>query len=315
MISGLASLFFALFPGMECIALAGGGLTLSLALSPIVVQGNITAGVMENVRRWHGSIDDQFANINNLVNNITEHKVAWTVPAAMLADLTYHRNELQKLINKCRTNDGSRTDRQLRSSMLKSTVGYCLRHVRMWAYGQYNDNVMTEDDVHLLGFLLPGEMGGHHGRTESTDVKSEVKVTVLNEDAIHVVIDQSAGENAARVAHGWPKGVRNALIVIYASDGVTEVVRQHTTRLHNDIRMPEGSRGKQFVIKASFLKHVDDAPLFGNEPTFSMPLNTADLLAILDRQHHEEFEEHVRETELHRQEIERLHAEIEAQKK
>jgi multidrug efflux pump subunit AcrB len=32
--------------------------------------------------------------------------------------------------------------------------------------------------------------------------------------------------------------------------------------------MPDGSHGKQFIVKASFLKHGDD------EPTFSMPLTT-----------------------------------------
>jgi hypothetical protein len=29
--------------------------------------------------------------------------------------------------------------------------------------------------VYLLGFLLPGEAGGHHSRTEATDVTAEVK--------------------------------------------------------------------------------------------------------------------------------------------
>jgi hypothetical protein len=48
--------------------------------------------------------------------------------------------------------------------------------------------------------------------------------------------------------------------------------------------------GRQFIIKASFLKHVNDEPRFGNEPTFSMPLTTEDLAATLDRQHHEEYE-------------------------
>ena len=74
--------------------------------------------------------------------------------------------------------------------------------------------------------------------------------------------------------------------------------------------MPDGSHGKQFIIKASFLKHVNDEPRFGNEPTFSMPLTTEDLAAALDRQHHEDFEAQIRETERQRQEIERLHAEL-----
>jgi hypothetical protein len=232
----------------------------------------------------------------------------------MLTQLTGKRDDLQKLINKCRSTSGSAADRAQRNTLLKATVGLCLLQARVWAYGEYVAGVMTSDEVHQLGFLLPGESGGHRDRTEATDIKAEVKVTVINEDFVHVVIDQSAGENAARVVHGWPRGVRNALIVIIAADGKTEVYRKLTTRLHNDIQMPPGSHGKQFLIKAAFLRHIDDEPRFGNEPTFSMPLTTADLVATIDRQHHEEFEANVREVELQRQEIERLTAEQNAKK-
>ena len=234
------------------------------------------------------------------------------MPHEMISPLTDNRNKLQTLINRCRTPSGSQSDRTLRSSLLKSTIGYCLLQVRIWAYGAYTAGTLSADDVHLLGFLLPGESGGRHDRTEPTDITAEVKVKVINEDFIHVVIDQSAGENAALVEHGWPHGVRNALIVITAADGKTEVYRQFTTRLHNDIHMPEGSHGKQFIIKASFLKHINDEPRFGNEPTFSMPLTTEDLAAALDRQHHEDFEAQLQEVERHRQEIERLQAELNA---
>ncbi|MDR1121352.1 MAG: hypothetical protein LBM08_10585, partial [Dysgonamonadaceae bacterium] len=62
----------------------------------------------------------------------------------------------------------------------------CLLEVRIWAYGEYTAGVLTADDVHLLGFLLPGETGGHRDRTEATDVVAEVKVKVVNEDFIRV---------------------------------------------------------------------------------------------------------------------------------
>jgi hypothetical protein len=276
------------------------------------LTGNLSEGVLAGIRRWHGSIDDQFAAIDNLVSVIEAHQPAWPIPADLLALLIGNRDSLQTLISKCRTNLATRADREQRNALLKSTVGYCLLQVKIWAYGEFSAGVLTAEDVHLIGFLLPGESGGHHGRTEATDARAEVKVTVLNEDFIRVVIDQSAGENAGQVAHGWPQGVRNALIVITATDGKTEVYRRQTTRLHNDIQMPAGSHGKQFIIKASFLKHVDDEPRFGNEPTFSMPLTTEDLAAALDRQHHEDFEAQVRETERHRQEVERLQAELRA---
>jgi hypothetical protein len=287
---------------------AGNGMTMAFAAG-IVLTGGVSDGFMAGIRRWHGSIDNQFAAINNLVNVITAHSDVWPIPSELYIQLVQNRDRLQELINKCRTTSASQVDREQRNALLKLTVGICLLQVRIWAYSEFVSNVLTAEDVHQLGFMLPGETGGHHGRAEATDMVAEVKVKVINADFIRVVIDQADGENAAQIAHGWPQGVRNALIVITANDGKTEVYRQHTTRLHNDIRMPEGSHGKQFIIKASFLKHVNDDPRFGNEPTFSMPLTTEDLAAMHDRQHHEDFEEQLREVERHRQELERLMAE------
>jgi hypothetical protein len=291
----------------------GSGVAFALAFGA-VTYGVIPEGVLASIRKWHGSIDEQFGNINNLVSLVTEHQQQWMMPPDLYAELTGNHSQLQTLINKCRTSAASAANRTLRNSLLKSTVGLCLLQVRIWAYGQFTAGILTADDVHLLGFLLPGESGGHHDRTEATDEVAEVKVKVINEDNIRVVIDRSAGENAEQVTHGWPSGVHNALVVITASDGTTEVYRQMTTRLHNDIRMPDGSHGKQFIIKASFLRHINDEPRFGNEPTFSMPLTTEDIAAALDRQHHEDFEAQVREVERQRQEIERLHAEADAKK-
>ncbi|MDR1383017.1 MAG: hypothetical protein LBJ67_04095 [Planctomycetaceae bacterium] len=313
------NMFFTSLSEVSFLPESGNGAVLVLtsvfALAMVAVTlGDAAEGVFANIRRWHGSIDDQFSNIDNLVNLITEYQAAWQVPPQMLSELTSNRDQLQTLINKCRTSSASTLDRTFRSTLLKSTVGYCLLHVKVWAYGQFTADVMSADDVHLLGFLLPGEHGGPHARKEATDVTAEVKVSVINEDFIRVVIDQSAGENAAQVVHGWPTGVRNALIVIIADDGKTEVLRRMTTRLHNDIQMPEGSRGKLFIIKASFLKHIDDEPRFGNEPTFSMPLTTEDLAAALDRQHHEDVEAQMKEVEIHRQEIERLQNELNEKK-
>jgi hypothetical protein len=295
------SMFLSSLSDVAVWSAAGSGITLAIAAGALA---SLPEGVLAAVRRWHGSIDDQFGNIDHLVKLIMERQPAWVIPEELLLQLTAGRDQLQALINKCRSTDGSPADRALRNTLLKSTVGLCLLQVRIWAYGEFTAGVLTADDVHLLGFLLPGETGGHHNRTEATEVTAEVKVSVVNEDVIRVVVDQSAGENAAQVVHGWPHGVRNALIVIYAADGITEVYRKFTTRLHNDIRMPAGSRGKLFIIKASFLKHIDDEPLFGNAPTFSMPLTTNDLAATLDRQAHEEYEAHVQEIERHRQEVE-----------
>jgi hypothetical protein len=309
----LSEQFLSSFLNGGALPLAGSGATIAFAAGAVPAGGGsssgLTEGILASVRKWHGGIDDQFGNIDNAVILLTDNQTAWQVPPDLLTLLTGNRDTLQKMINKCRTTSASSADRAQRNTLLKSTVGLCLFRVKIWAYGELMAGVMTADDVHQLGFLLPGETGGHRSRTEATDVRVEAKVTVINEDFIHVVIDQSAGENAAQVMHGWPSGVKHALIVITAVEGRKEVYRQLTTRLHNDIEMPDGSHGKQFILKAAFLKHVDDKPRFGNEPTFSMPLTTEDLADTIDRQHHEEFEAHMREVELHRREIERLTAE------
>ncbi|MDR2764438.1 MAG: hypothetical protein LBB90_05345 [Tannerella sp.] len=306
-VSDLVTLFFATLTDLENLLFVGGGLTLAMATG-VVTYGNIPDGVLANIRRWHGTIDGQFDNIDNLVNLILANQAKWDPPSTLLQQLSDNRDELAKLIARCRSNFGSSADRTVRNSLLKTTVGLCLTQVKAWVYTQYYAGVMTIDDVHLLGFFLPGETGGYRARQESTDVLAEVKVSIVNMDFIRVVIDQATGENAALVVHGWPPGVRQALIVILTADGKTEVYRQLTTRLHNNIQMPEGSRGKLFIIKAAFLKHVDDKPKFGPEPTFSMPLTTEDLAAVIDRQHHEDFEAQLREVERHRQEVEQLQA-------
>jgi hypothetical protein len=270
----------------------------------------ISEGVLAKIRQWHGSIDEQFSNIDNLVSLLTEHQAEWNVAPDLLAQLTANHSQLQMLINRCRSAEGSSADREHRNTLLKSTTQFCLLQAKVWAYGAYTAGTVTDDDVHLLGFLLPGESGGHHSRTEATNIVAEVKVKVINEDFIRVVIDQAADENAAQAAHGWPFGVKNALIVIIEADGKTEVLRHLTTRLHNDIRMPDSSHGKQFLIKAAFLKHVDDEPRFGNEPAFSMPVTTEDLADALNRQRREDSEAQQHEMEHLRQEVERLQEEL-----
>jgi hypothetical protein len=274
----------------------------------VVTYANIPAEVLANIRRWHGKADEQFDNLDNLVHLLQSHQTQWSVPQPIFEQLNDSRDQLAVLIPKCRSNYGSAADRTLRNSLLKTSVGLCLTQVKAWVYTQYYAGVMTADDAHLLGFLLPGEAGGRRERTEATDALAEVKVSIINTDFIRVVIDRAVNENAALVTHGWPPGVHQALIVILAADGVTEVCRQFTTHLHTDIQMPAGSHGKQFIIKAAFLKHVDDAPKFGPEPTFSMPLTTEDLAAALDRQHHQDFEAQLQEIERHRREVEQLQA-------
>jgi hypothetical protein len=268
-------------------------------------SSQIMDSVMENIRRWRGGISDRFANISNITNSMIKYQKEWDVPSEMLTTLTENSKELQMLVNKCRGMDASSASRMTRNSLLKSITTYCRKNVRIWAYGRYEAGAMTADDVHLLGFLLPGENGGPRSRIEPSNELAYTKVRVLNEDIVRVIVNRSFGENAAQVTHGWPRGVRHALIVVMNASGA-EIYRQMTTRLHNTIPMPNGTHGQQFIVKAAFLRHVDDVPLFGNQAVFSLPRNTTDLLAG-----EVETETSKQKTELLRLEIERLQAEIE----
>jgi hypothetical protein len=262
-------------------------------------------------RKWHGSIGEKFSCIDNLVTHIVDRQSEWSIPKDLIDQLTDNRSRLEKLIYRCRTIEASPADRQLRNTLLKSASDLCLVRVKQLAYGRHAEGVMTTEDVHMLGFLMPGENGGRHKRKEPVNVPAYVKVTVINEDFIRVVIDQSEGHNAALTAHGWPRGVRNALIVIVAADGKTEVYRRITTRMHSSIHMPVGSHGRQFILRAAFLRHADDDPLFGNEHTFSMPLTTEDLAAgiMVGNHRQEEIDSYIQEIERLRSEVDRLKAE------
>jgi hypothetical protein len=296
--------FLTAFKGSEPL-FADNGMTLACALGA-ATYSNIPAEVQANIRHWHGTIDEKFNNISNVADTLAAYLTDWNVFRDLAQQLGDDRDRLGALIIKCRSNNGSPADQMLRNSLLKALVAQYLTQIKSWAFTQHYAGVLTADDVHLLGFFLPGETAGRRNRKEPVDELAEVKVAVINADNIRVIIDQADSENAAPVRHGWPQGVRQVLFVILAADGVTEVYRQMTSRLHTDIEMPHGSHGKQFIIKAAFLQHVDDSPKFGNEPTFSMPLTTEDLAAALDRQYHEEFEEQLREVERQRQEVERL---------
>jgi hypothetical protein len=276
-------------------------------------RANIPEALLEIFRKWHGSIDNQIDNIKHATDLLLSNREKWPVPQAVVTYITDAKPKLIEMIHDCRTATASPELRMRRNALLKTTVGYFLFTVKNWAYGQLIEGALTIEDVHSLGFLLAGERSGGRARSLGTLAIAQVKVRVNDEDTIVVVVDKSYAENAALVSSGWPTDARMALIVIKDSDG-KEIYREMTTHLHNEITMPEGSRGKLFMIKASFMKHVDDKPHFGNEPTFSMPLTTEDLAAILDRQHHEEFEEHLRAVDQHRRDVEHLEAELAAAK-
>jgi hypothetical protein len=53
------------------LALGGSGVTFAFAL--VAGTASISEGVLSTARRWHGSIDDQFGNINNFVTLVLSH--------------------------------------------------------------------------------------------------------------------------------------------------------------------------------------------------------------------------------------------------
>jgi hypothetical protein len=258
---------------------------LAFAAGPLPdPEGAMEDGVRSASRKWHGSQTDRFSNINTVTNLLKEHGDDWKVPEEMGTQLTTWRNRLQTLIDVGNSNDASTNFRMERDTLFKQAVSYCLKKVKPWAIGQVSAGVLTLDNLHRLCFLMPGESGGKRSRAEATDVMPAIKAHALNADYIRVVIDQSEGENAAKVASGWPTGVHNAVIVVTDAETQEDIITQPTTRLHNDIKLPKGSHGKAFVVRAAFLRHIDDDPKFGAQVTVTMPRTTIDLLAERGKQ-------------------------------
>jgi hypothetical protein len=286
---------------------AGGGITsLAMAFGPTLYD-DAPEAYLAMLKKWHGSIDDKLSNIMHVYDVLSDNpKPAWDIPTGLVAELKAHITALQALIAKCRDADATAKDRMERNTELKTTVSLCIVQIKIWALHAYTSGFMTIDELHRFGFILPGEGGGDHRRGAATDVKVEVKSSVLAANKILVVIDQAADKDVAKVVHGWPQGVRYALIVITTEDG-TEVFHKVTTRLYNRIELPNDSHGKMFLVKASFLKHPDDTPYFSKTDSVTMPYLVEDIAKMLEKQHEEEVENH-------RLEVERLEAEIKALK-
>jgi hypothetical protein len=231
----------------------------------------------------------------------------------MMSFLNNNRNQLQTLIAFCRTKASSTNDRIDRDSLFKSTIEYCLHDVKFWAFGLLHAGTITLDDFHKMGFLIPGETSGNHERKGATKAKAEVKVRILGPDQIEVVVDQAAENNAAKVKHGKPHGVKYVEVTLYATDTGEEIYNEKSTQLRRKIDIPSQYHGKQLGIKAAFLVHVEDKPNFGDGALFSMPLTTQDLIEAFEHQHQIDMEARAQALEIHKQEIAQVEEELKAQ--
>jgi hypothetical protein len=256
-----------------------------------------------------------------VVTVLMEHVVDWKIPDSLMEGLVEKRDLLSELIDVCRGVERSPIARLRRNDLLSLLVRFCLKSVKSWVHEQYRAGVVPGSDVHLLGFLLPGEQGGARRRLKPTNLLPMVKVKVVSGDLIRVMISQDVDKNAAQASRGWPHGVRYALIVIYSADDNVEVSRLLTTRLNNSIRFTEEMHGKQMAVRAAFLVHVNDSPVFQDGAMFSMPRMTKDLFSGKHRGVVEENREQGRKLALQRLEneaqaleIERLRAELKAKK-
>jgi hypothetical protein len=244
--------------------------------------------LLSHTRRWHGTADKKFINIFDLVKIVKNNQTTWKMPDEMYNTLTSNYDQLHKLISLCKTTFGSKNDRMRRDALLRETVFMCRFYVKMWAYGRFAEGVMNASDIHGLGFLMPGENGGRHKRKLPTDHKPHVTVTTLGSDAIHINIFNTNDE--VIVLHGWPEGVRNALFVVETPDGKQEILRRFTTKRHNRVEIPDGHHGEQLTVRAAFLRHVADTPLFGPTAYFTLPIETTDLLQKINQKYVDEIE-------------------------
>jgi hypothetical protein len=312
-VAGVVSFFACLFYNFFANAgfATGIGFTTAFAIiGSVGLKAEELASILSAAKRWHGKMDDKMANIDALTNLLKLNVDAWDIPTAMMNFLSNKRNQLQTLVNFCRTRASSPNDKIDRDSLFKVTIEYCLHDIKFWALGLLHAGKITLDDYHKMGFLVPGETGGNHNRSEATDAKAEVKVRILGPNQIEVIVDQAAEENAAQVKHGKPHGVHFIETVIYTADTGEEIYNEKGTHLRKKVDIPAQYHGKQLGIKAAFLAHVDDKPNFSDGALFSMPLTTQDLIAAFESQHEADMEARSKALDVHKQEIAQVEAEL-----
>jgi hypothetical protein len=314
-VAGVVSFFACMFYNFFANAgiVTGMGFVSAFAIiGSVGLKAEELASIIAAAKRWHGTIDDRMANIDELTNLLKSHADAWDIPTAIITFLSGKRNQLQTLVTFCRTRASSPNDKIDRDSLFKVTIEYCLHDVKFWALGLLHAGTITLDDYHKMGFLIPGETGGNHDRVEATDAKAEVKVRILGADQIEVIVDQAAEKNAAKVKHGKPHGVHYVQVALFTTDTGEEIYNEKSTRLRRKIDIPSQYHGKQLGVKAAFLVHVEDKSNFGDGAIFSMPLTTQDLVAAFEKQHEVDMEARSKALDIHKQEIAQVEEEMNA---
>ena len=89
-----SSMFLSFFSDGGLFWTVGSGLTVAVMFGMAAASG-ITDGVLAAVRRWHGSIDDQLSNINNLVTALDrQHHEDFET---QLQEIERQRQEIERL--------------------------------------------------------------------------------------------------------------------------------------------------------------------------------------------------------------------------
>jgi hypothetical protein len=283
--------FLSAYPGHVFFSAAAG-------IIPVVAKVNrdVSPGTLAIARKWHGSQSDKVSNINLLGNTINKNAAKWGVPGDITTFTLHAIEPLNALVELCKGNESSLLKREERDAMIRDAVAFCIGYVKMWMYGEYAFGLRSAEDIHSIGFLLPGETAKSHKLSPATDVVAAVSTRVVSADVVRVIVGQSDAKEVSKVVHSWPTGVRHALIVISDKEK-KEVFRTIVSRLHTDVTMPEGSHGQVFYVNASFLKHTDDEPRFGPQPSFTMPYKTEDIPTLINAQREADVEEHRKDVE------------------
>jgi hypothetical protein len=115
-VSGLFDVFFAFVTDPAGIPVAGG--TVSPAFAGGITRSAIPGEVFAAARHRHGTIDEQFGNIDNPVTLIRSHSAPGTPP--QFSQVTSNRTQPAALLPKDRSVQGSVADRNHRSTLLAS---------------------------------------------------------------------------------------------------------------------------------------------------------------------------------------------------
>jgi hypothetical protein len=226
---------------------------------------------------WHKSITEKMHCLTNLDNKLTLDGEYWGMDPAVLTQNHALYVQIEPYYTLYLSGDARNSELVIFRRLLGEDVEYALDVVKPDAIGRCGVGAMDISDLNSLGFLMPNQGKGRHERSGENEIVPETNAKVTAIDTVMVTVDNALDKHGNRTKGSKPKGVKQILIVLQDEKGV-EIFNKMFTKTQVYIDIDQKYRGEIILVRAAFLKHVDDTPHFGEPVAVSMPKDIADIL-------------------------------------